>query len=763
MADAVVGIKALAVSDGATVSAVVGAPISGTYSGTVFQGVASINIPEADLVVASVIPVTVTITDGAKSVSQSLTMRVDGAGGTTTPIDVEYLPPQFTSATTSSSAFYLPKFTHPGGDETWKYDLKITNSAVTNFDPGAAVSWPAEQWFEELELVAGVNTIQLLAWRIDGGTPQLVDTIDVTVTLSGAPELLNTAVIIDGGAHTFTWRDTSPPSGRTYQIYVDGLGKGLVTEPVTSQAVTGLPTDGTPVDVYLEWNDGAGAGQTTAVTFATSSATSPTPTITSPAPGSTLTGSTVTITWALNAAEAQQWYVRAGPSTAQQDLYFDSDRLTDAALRTIDVTGLPTDGGPVVIQLQNKTLAGPWETHTFSYTAQDTTTAGTLTVSNVIVSPTATGAQIQWQANGNAVDGYLEWWVGAGARTQTTAETSYLTAHSQTITGAPSSTVVNFEIFSYDTTPTRAPHTAGTFTTLAAAVAGDNTPTIIDHALITGKGYTLEWSDTPSNDDVGMPLLDYIETAHWSNGGPLLYKLERASTPNTVAICPLDGSPALRSVIKAGEADGILFQGVQLSDAGIAARGAFYTMDIYAPKPAQGGPLHPNSNGVGGLYFGWGPHAWSTPGTRLNPGGGTYYPNAVSFRLPVSPSNRIYCYSYNERRRLYWEQFFIDNPDSTQRPNGQSYQTTIALNDVNDDWVRLGLEVIRNNPAGASNGITRIYINGILRGEWTNVNHFGVGDMRPKGFGLFHQHTTKMVKPEEAVYIKNMALYVDRL
>lgn len=92
------------------------------------------------------------------------------------------------------------------------------------------------------------------------------------------------------------------------------------------------------------------------------------PEITSPTPDSVLSGSSVMLNWSANETAVIQWWIRAGSSAGGKD-YYDSDRITNASTRTHMMTGLPTDGRPIHVQLTYKKPTGGWEVSQYVYTA----------------------------------------------------------------------------------------------------------------------------------------------------------------------------------------------------------------------------------------------------------------------------------------------------------------------------------------------------------------------------------------------------------
>ena len=301
------------------------------------------------------------------------------------------------------------------------------------------------------------------------------------------------------------------------------------------------------------------------------------------------------------------------------------------------------------------------------------------------------------------------------------------------------------------------------FTTSAAAVpTGTNTPPAGRNSVWEGLGYSIVWQDTPSVDDVGMLLKDYIETDHWKGAGgdANYYDSDGASTPNVVALCPLDDTPALHSFIPYNELNGILFQGTQMSDEGLDnVASIVYSMDIYTPLEAAGGIVHhgpgdagllsPPDDYVPGIYVGFGPHSWSKLGARKSPGGGKQYEDAASFRVPIGSSGQFYCYNYNYHSyQKGWGhgQFLL--------PDTNSY-----IWNARGKWTTIELVVTPNLPAATYNDTVEIYIDGAQVLSNSGIRFFKEDNIRPKGFGVFHQHNKAVNPLGEHLYVANMKMF----
>ena len=89
------------------------------------------------------------------------------------------------------------------------------------------------------ELIAKVNALEARINTKSYSTP----------TLNGVGGILAT------DEHVFTWTDSSPKTGRKYQLEVNGVLRPVVTSPTKENYVTNLPTDGSTISIVLYWWD----------------------------------------------------------------------------------------------------------------------------------------------------------------------------------------------------------------------------------------------------------------------------------------------------------------------------------------------------------------------------------------------------------------------------------------------------------------------------------------------------------------------------
>ena len=172
------------------------------------------------------------------------------------------------------------------------------------------------------------------------GTADTGDSTDGGTTTGGTS---------DGGSTT---AGTSDSGGTTAGETTAGTTDGGATDAGTT---TGGTADGS-----------ATAGGTT--DGSTTAGVSATPAMITPGAGSVLPGSRVTFNWGTSDTSIVRWIVRVGSASGGRN-YFDSIRM-DGDARSIEASGLPTDGSVVHVQLLYKpSVTLPWEDVRYTYTA----------------------------------------------------------------------------------------------------------------------------------------------------------------------------------------------------------------------------------------------------------------------------------------------------------------------------------------------------------------------------------------------------------
>jgi hypothetical protein len=254
-----------------------------------------------------------------------------------------------------------------------------------------------------------------LRWN-EGGIPSEVN---YTYTASsgtgggGVPIILSPAdgSTLAGSSETFTWSAEGANVGRwrleigttpeSTDLFVQGY-----TVDITSATVSGLPTDGSPVYVRLEWRiSGVVSGANYVYTADGGGPPPPgVPAITSPAPGSTLAVGDVNFAWNGNGAIVDDWQLLVGTSLGGNSLY-DSGVLPSTTTAAL-VSGLPEDGSTIHVTLRWNEGGAPSEVN-YTYTAFNGSGGGGVPM---MLSPadgsTLAGSSdtFTWSAEGAAVE-----------------------------------------------------------------------------------------------------------------------------------------------------------------------------------------------------------------------------------------------------------------------------------------------------------------------------------------------------------------------
>jgi len=141
---------------------------------------------------------------------------------------------------------------------------------------------------------------------------------------------------------------------------------GVLADSVTSAVVSGLPEDGSTIHVTLRWNESGVPSEVNYTYTAAGGAGGGVPMMISPADGSTLSGSSVTFTWSTEGEAVTRWRLEVGTTPDGTDLFVQG---MDAAVLSTLVTGLPTDGSTVYVNLKWRTSGGPVNVASYTYTA----------------------------------------------------------------------------------------------------------------------------------------------------------------------------------------------------------------------------------------------------------------------------------------------------------------------------------------------------------------------------------------------------------
>ncbi|MFC1707001.1 S8 family serine peptidase, partial [Planctomycetota bacterium] len=191
----------------------------------------------------------------------------------------------------------------------------------------------------------------------------------------------------------------------------------------TAATITGLPVDGRTLHVRLH-SRVANVWSHNEYSFTAYSATLAT--LLSPTNGSTLTSTSLDLTW--NDARANQYHVWVGSNLGWHDFYGSSSGTATATT----VTGLPADGRTLHVRLFSK-IGNAWSHNDYSFTAHAATKATLLSPTNGSTLA-STSLELTWNdARAN------QYWVYVGTTSgwRDLYDSSLGTATATTITGIP--------------------------------------------------------------------------------------------------------------------------------------------------------------------------------------------------------------------------------------------------------------------------------------------------------------------------------------
>lgn len=201
--------------------------------------------------------------------------------------------------------------------------------------------------------------------------------VDLTVSLgsaTGMPRMIAPpdGSTLSGSSETFVWSaEGEPVSTWRLEIGTTPGGRDVYranfTSDVTSQLVSGLPTDGSTLYVTLKWRTDGVSSSASYVYTASGDGPPPagTPSITSPAPGSTLSGASETFTWSAGTTAVSRWRLEVGTVPDGTDILVQG---ADTAVTSTLVSGLPTDGSLVYVNLRWRS-GGVSSVASYTYTA----------------------------------------------------------------------------------------------------------------------------------------------------------------------------------------------------------------------------------------------------------------------------------------------------------------------------------------------------------------------------------------------------------
>jgi beta-propeller repeat-containing protein len=470
---------------------------------------------------------------GATSVFNDYTYK---AVTVVTPVPAVMSSPAPGSTLSGSSA----TFQWTAGTGVSQYWLYVSKIAV-----GGSELFSSSQSTQLSQTVNGLptngSTLYVRLWSLIGTTSAFNDYTykAVTVVSSGPAAMSNPAPgsTLSSSSVTFQW--TTGSGVTQYWLYVSKLAVGgtdlcnLNENTQLSQAVSGLPTDGSALYVRL-WSLMGGNWVYNDYTYKAGTVVSSTPAVmSSPAPGSTLAGASATFQWTPGTGVSQYWLYVSKIAIGGSEL-FSSSASTQLSQT---VNGLPTDGSTLYVRLWSL-IGSTSQFNDYTYKANTAVSSGPAAMSSPTPGSTLSGSTVTFQWIPGA--GVSQYWlyvskVAAGGTDLLNSNEN--TQLSQTVSGLPTDgSTVYVRLWSLTgATWTYSDYTYKTGSTVSSAPAAMSSPT--PGSTLSGSSVTFQW--TP-----GTGVSQYqLYVSKLAVGGSELF----SSSPSTqlfqtVSGLPTDGS-----------------------------------------------------------------------------------------------------------------------------------------------------------------------------------------------------------------------------
>ncbi len=344
---------------------------------------------------------------GGTALPNAATPTFSPVGGTYTPIQTVTISDTTPGATiyytTNGSTPTTTSTVYTGPINVYGASSPTTLSAIaiaSNYGPSAVGS--------------ATYTIALIPTAITSPTPssQLTGT---SVTFTWTPGN-------DGAVHFELWVGTTGVG--TSNLY----NSNSVT--ATSETVGGLPSNAETVYVRLYYF-AYGAWESTDYTYTAYGGTTPAA-LTTPSPGSTLTGTSVTFSWAPgNSATHFQLYL--GTTGVGSNNLYNSGSVT---VTSETVSDLPSNGQPVYARLYWY-ISGTWYSADYTYTATGSATPAALTTPSPGSTLTGTSVTFSWSPGNTAT--HFQLYLGTtGVGSSNLYNSGSVTVTSETVSDLPS-------------------------------------------------------------------------------------------------------------------------------------------------------------------------------------------------------------------------------------------------------------------------------------------------------------------------------------
>lgn len=241
-------------------------------------------------------------------------------------------------------------------------------------------------------------------------------------------------------------------------------------------------------------------------------------------------------------------------------------------------------------------------------------------------------------------------------------------------------------------------------------------------------GYARRHQVTPTLADVGTSSDAWLK-GPWALNGPVFVDINNSID---IALAP-DGTPALRTTLQPGVTTAANYRGLQLGH-GNTDNSVVYSHRVWLDWASD----------LGQNYIGAGHYWGSQQNVNFMPSGGNHRSDSWSVRGIAGLNNRLLSAYYYKS-------------DGTT-PFGQSVSGSTLVSSILGRWVTMETQIIQNNPHTASNGIIRIFIDGVMVAEVTNLQLRNDADTFPKGMSFFVSHNNG-AQQTEVNYYKDWCIY----
>ena len=353
---------------------------------------------------------------------------------------------------------------------------------------------------------------------------------------------------LSGSTVTFQWSaGTGTGTGYWLRVGTTGAGSYDISDAEysgTSATVSGIPTNGGTVYVQLySLNLASNTWVPISYTYTAAGSGSFVPgAITSPNQGSTLSGSTVTFTWSAGTGTGNGHWLRVG--TTGVGSYDVSDLEYSGTSAT--VSGIPTNGGTVYVQLYSLNLASStWVPTSYTYTAA-ASGSGSSFVAAAIASPsqgsTLSGSTVTftWNAGTGTGNGYWLRVGTTGVGSYDVSDLEYI-GTSATVSGIPTNGgTVYVALYSLNLATSAwvsasYAYTAGLGSGLSLVAAAITSPS--QGSTLSGSTVTFTWSA-----GTGTGNGHWLRVGTTGVGSYDISDLEYSAASATVSGIPTDGA-----------------------------------------------------------------------------------------------------------------------------------------------------------------------------------------------------------------------------